>query len=933
MRALLLFSIILVLLFPDITNAQNIDCPSIWQQGIMGDCIGKSGMFEADIDNDGETELIVGTSIMWYVLKWSNDQQDYVLKYMSPYIEYHIEILTLLDVDDDGTREVLIGTSQGNVFVFDAATATFKDTINVDNCYFDIKQILLADADNDGNTELVLCTNYKTYLLNRSGGEYSLKLTIDQGGYDLRIGDVDGDQANELVYSTGLVFRLEQNLPVLLWEFDHNYNSNGRLLLEDVDADGIPEIIYSGQYSVLAVFDADIHQSKWIGDSGGVDAILMADTNDDGIKELIVGENQFGDIIGLDVLDGSERWRVQNPGHGVNFLCVADTDNDGDLELAWADNCSSTGEDYMHICSLPGLEHEWTSKSTWGSFSVKVANVDNDPLPEVITLSSKSGFYSSGIISIYDALSRTLEWESEPDFIFSSNSDGMKSMEINDIDNDSHTEIIISGEVYGSPAIWIVDPVNHAVKSSYTMTNELTTFVGFGIADTDLNGTKEIIAASKQALYIINPANWSIIWQTTVNNLSNYISGIQTENIDEDSQPEIILICDKIVVYDALTHERWDTPNHGFICFFTYDCNGDGIKEVIAGNKDGEIAILNGVTHEITWLPIHTEHYINGIRVADISGGPDPELILAFDGRVHFSTFAGQMLSTDPVGPENFRVNFEVADYDLDGKPDIFAGTMIQVIEWDRQCWECVAFSADTSTTNASCNRKDGSATVLPYEGTEPYYIQWSTGETTPEVANLPAGVYSCNLLDSHGCKITKNISISENPFLAVISLLFPASVYKEDCDGRAVISTIGGMPPYRYVWDSDTTLMQSDTISDLCVGSYELQILDANDCSDLIQFTIDQSTEPPVLNYTFKVYPVPTHDKITVEIEWPTGSSFNNSPVKAELKTIQGQRIFTYELKARKNSLDLSSLATGMYVLVLSTDQQEEVVKIEKFY
>ena len=132
MKTFLLFSMFLVLLFPDFTKAQHADCPSIWQQGIMGDCIGEPGVFETDINGNGETELIIGTRSMYYVLKWSDDQQDYVLGYMSPYIEEHIETLSLLDVDDDGTLDVIIGTFTGNVFVFDIATGAVKDT-NIKN--------------------------------------------------------------------------------------------------------------------------------------------------------------------------------------------------------------------------------------------------------------------------------------------------------------------------------------------------------------------------------------------------------------------------------------------------------------------------------------------------------------------------------------------------------------------------------------------------------------------------------------------------------------------------------------------------------------------------------------------------------------------------------------------------------------------------------
>lgn len=157
---------------------------------------------------------------------------------------------------------------------------------------------------------------------------------------------------------------------------------------------------------------------------------------------------------------------------------------------------------------------------------------------------------------------------------------------------------------------------------------------------------------------------------------------------------------------------------------------------------------------------------------------------------------------------------------------------------------------ADILTNNnyngydVSCQgAEDGSAIVLPTNGTAPYTYLWSNGQTNSSINQIAAGNYSVTVSDSKACSVVKTISLSEPKILKL-----NASSTGAGCDGniggQIVISELtGGVDNYTYTLNGSTpqTIASGQIIGNLSAGNYLLVITDANNCQTSELVTIAQ--------------------------------------------------------------------------------------------
>ncbi|MBL4656607.1 MAG: PKD domain-containing protein, partial [Flavobacteriales bacterium] len=135
----------------------------------------------------------------------------------------------------------------------------------------------------------------------------------------------------------------------------------------------------------------------------------------------------------------------------------------------------------------------------------------------------------------------------------------------------------------------------------------------------------------------------------------------------------------------------------------------------------------------------------------------------------------------------------------------------------------------------------DGSATVVPLEGTTPYTYTWDDPNTqgTPTAGGLCAGLYNVTATDLNGCFTSSSVSVASPPLLvAAISSSINVSCFGY-CNGSAQSTVSGGTPPYSYLWADGQT---ADQALGLCAGVYALTVTDANNCTATTSVTI---TEP----------------------------------------------------------------------------------------
>ncbi|MCB9165251.1 MAG: SprB repeat-containing protein [Flavobacteriales bacterium] len=154
------------------------------------------------------------------------------------------------------------------------------------------------------------------------------------------------------------------------------------------------------------------------------------------------------------------------------------------------------------------------------------------------------------------------------------------------------------------------------------------------------------------------------------------------------------------------------------------------------------------------------------------------------------------------------------------------------------------AIVPNLSSTPVSCpGACDGTATVGPVGGVEPYTYTWSpepgAGQGSPQVTGLCAGVYEVLIADASGCDTTVQVLISE-PLPISASAVVSAVTCFGSCDGSVIVTAAGGTGALTYSWAPIPPNGQgSNGAFNLCAGSYALTITDANGCAATFTYEV----------------------------------------------------------------------------------------------
>lgn len=147
--------------------------------------------------------------------------------------------------------------------------------------------------------------------------------------------------------------------------------------------------------------------------------------------------------------------------------------------------------------------------------------------------------------------------------------------------------------------------------------------------------------------------------------------------------------------------------------------------------------------------------------------------------------------------------------------------------------------SAVISVNNLLCNGLcNGSASVTVSGGTTPYTYTWSNGQTTPVATGLCAGNYSVTITDANGCTLGPLQATITQPQVLSLNTTTTDALCGGVCNGTATANASGGTAPYTYQWN-DALNQTTQTAIQLCSGTYNVTVIDANGCS---------ITSPPVI-------------------------------------------------------------------------------------
>ncbi len=202
----------------------------------------------------------------------------------------------------------------------------------------------------------------------------------------------------------------------------------------------------------------------------------------------------------------------------------------------------------------------------------------------------------------------------------------------------------------------------------------------------------------------------------------------------------------------------------------------------------------------------------DGSATAQVSGGGNPYTYNWSNGKA--------TASINNLSPGSYTVNVTSAN----GCP--LSETVVI------NSYVCSPLAVNVKQKDVTCfGKADGSLNIINIQnGTGPYVINWSNGDSGTATFNLSPGVHTLNIKDSFQCPFNETYTISSASALTLNETITPASDYNI-ADGAIDLTVSGGTAPYSFFWSNSQT---TEDLSNLLAQSYWVSVNDANNCNVL---------------------------------------------------------------------------------------------------
>lgn len=220
--------------------------------------------------------------------------------------------------------------------------------------------------------------------------------------------------------------------------------------------------------------------------------------------------------------------------------------------------------------------------------------------------------------------------------------------------------------------------------------------------------------------------------------------------------------------------------------------------------------------------------------------------------------------------------------------------------------------------TNVSCNGgSDGSICPTVSGGMAPYVYSWTPGGVVSACfPSATAYTYTLCVTDMNGCQVCSTAIVTEPSQLQVTELITNASC-SGCCDGDIQLTPSGGSIPYTFLWLSGG--QTGDTLTNLCAGTYNYCVTDANGCSYCDSATVSFPLE--IINSEFddnyNIFPNPANYFIDIE----AAETIDLKNCDISVFDIMGKLILKEKIVQNKTRINLSSFSHGIYFIQLQND------------
>ena len=640
-----------------------------WHAG-LGTGIGSlNSIKSADIDNDGEDELIFGNSKGYvHVLDWNASAGGWYEEFQTVDMGGPVKGMVIAQIDDDPQLEIAIGynwnSDAGKVKIIDGSS-------------------LLAEA------------NWS------SGLSWSHTQWTEGWPYGLAMGDLDGDGEAELAMSgdRGFLWVVDTETPETYvgrdmtpdeaeWYVDIGAKVGGNTLentwgltFGQFDDDEAMEVAVGSKQGWIAVFDGETEELQWKYDmdgSSGADSLvyslLSADLDGNGIDELIVPQQTKLTIF----IDGDKDVRLEDTSIKSGYgLANADLFGDSNEELVVTDSSGN-----IKIIGLVGSSlttyQDWSGGYLMNAGAGVTISMNGHDNPWIVHGSD------IGMVVAWEVTSQStheLAWSSNAEnnanqLVYSLEGGNNYGVAMANIDDDDNLEILVGS---GSGRVYAFDGKTYEADWVSPVLDKIP--MGIAVGDLNNNGNNEIVITTgipgeprgegvdgeggEGFLYIFEQSGNDIVQAFKSDNI-DASRGVTISELDGSTYPEIGIATGYLKIISAT---GGTTDLHGAVKVWGY----------------------GGSTYSEEWTSGDLEQIVGGIDSGDPDGDGDNELVIGTGGddrggdyapvepgevRVYHRSGGSYSLDGSIMQPNRFDVfGIAVGDVNDNGQEDIIVGT------------------------------------------------------------------------------------------------------------------------------------------------------------------------------------------------------------------------------------------------------------------
>ena len=461
-----------------------------WRAGLGTGLGALNSIKSADIDNDGEDELVFGNAQGFvHILEWDSENSGWSDNFHTIDMGGAVKGMEIAQIDDDPQLEIAVGynwvSDVGKVKIIDGQTllaeTNWSSGVSWSHGQWTAGWpygLAMGDLDGDDESEIamgddrgflwVVETNTPEIYVGRDitpdEAEWYVDVSAKVGkgvadAWGVTFGQFDDDEAMEVAVGTkeGWVAIFDGETEEMQWKKDMDNNDEAdslcySLIAADLDGDDIDELIVPQQNKMTVFIDGD--KDNFVEDNtiksgyGLVNSDLFGSSN----EELVVADgNGKIRIMGLtgSSLTTYQEWSTgypMNTGAGITVSTNGHSDpwlvhgSDSGMVVAW-EITSQTEREEIWSTNSESNENNLYSIEGGGAYGVAIGNVDNDDNLEMLVGSA------SGRVYVYDGVTYETDWVSP---VLEKNIMGIA---VGDLNNDGDNDIAISTGNPGEPQV------------------------------------------------------------------------------------------------------------------------------------------------------------------------------------------------------------------------------------------------------------------------------------------------------------------------------------------------------------------------------------------------------------------------------------------------------------------------------------------------